>query len=52
LTILIGDGKGGGGPMEVRENRGQVDAQVETVFFLIEGPPDPIVLATRLSVLI
>lgn len=32
MTILIGDGKGGGGPMEVRENRGQVDAQVETAF--------------------
>ncbi len=32
MTILIGDGKGGGGPMEVRNNRGQVDAQTETAF--------------------
>ena len=32
MTILIGDGKGGGGPMEVRGNRAQVDAQTETAF--------------------
>ncbi len=32
MTILIGDGKGGGGPMEVRGNRAQVDAQIETAF--------------------
>ena len=32
MAILIGDGKGGGGPMEVKNNRGQVDAQTETAF--------------------
>ena len=32
MSILIADGKGGGGPMEVRGNRAQVDAQTETAF--------------------
>ncbi len=32
MGILIGDGKGGGGPWEIKKNRGQVDSSVETAF--------------------
>lgn len=32
MSILIADGKGGGGPMEVKNNRAQVDSQTETAF--------------------